>query len=371
MRTAHFDLMMDETARAEIDRTFAAYGRMKDVLDRAGVTRRTDTFQLQRVAYDEIRHATGLPARLVTNGIREYASGSWSKNRLPLDEKLMSFKGVDHVSISTLAGRVVVGCLLSNYRQDEAKVTLSHLVRSEGRYALDVPLSRDMQDTEIEAMQVEALSARVSRLAAGLATLVVESLEGEAPETVAEQAIGEIDRGVAEIRASLSNATAERKRYEMERQRLHAGSTTLETDARRALQGGREDLARVQVGRLEDIEAQIGSLDRLIGGVDGRIEEAELAIRAAEAARRDAAEQVRIARQAQHEAERADPVMIARPKPVAADRVAAALGVVEGMTDLPAGASRSKALGKLEDFGRARRIEDRLATMRSELGGGD
>lgn len=368
MRTAYFNLLVDEAARAEIERTFAAYERMKNILDRTEVARRTDTFQLQRAAYDAIRHATGLPARLVTNGIREYASGLWSRDRLPLDDKLMSFKGVDHVSVATLAGRVVVGCLLSSYRQDEAKATLSHLVRSEGGYALAVPLSRDMQDTEIDPMQTESLSARVSRLAAGLATLVVESLEAKAPEAVAEQAIGEIDRGVAEIRASLATATAERKRYDMQRERLLAEAATLEADARRALQGGRDDLAKAGIGRIEDIEAQVGSLDRLIAEVEERIAEAELAIRAAEAARRDAAERVRIARRARDEAERSATTKGGRTKPGAADRIAAALGVVERMTDLPAGAPRDPALRELEDFGRARRIEDRLAAMRSELG---
>lgn len=368
MRTAHFHLALDEAAKVEIDRTFTAYGQMKDVLDRANVARRKDTFELQRVAYDAIRHATGLPARLVTNGIREYASGAWSEDRLPLDEKLMSFKGVDHVSIATLSGRIVVGCLLSSYRQDGARNTLSHLVRSDGQYALDVPLSRDMQATEIEAMQTESLSARVSRLAAGLATLVVESLEAKAPEAVAEQAIGEIDRGVAEIRASLASASAERKRYDLQRERLRTEAAGIEADARRALQGGREDLAKAGIGRLEDIEEQVGSLDRLIREVDGRIEEAELAIRAAEAARRDAAERVRIARRARDEAERTAPSAGGRAKPQAADRIAAALGVVERMTDLPAGAPRDPALRELEDFGRARRIEDRLAAMRDEVG---
>jgi hypothetical protein len=50
------------------------------------------------------------------------------------------------------------------------------------------------------------------------------------------------------------------------------------------------------------------------------------------------------------------------------DRIAVALGVVERMTDLPAGAPRDPGLKDLEDFGRGRRIEDRLAAMREEIG---
>lgn len=55
----------------------------------------------------------------------------------------------------------------------------------------------------------------------------------------------------------------------------------------------------------------------------------------------------------------------------AADRIAAALGVVEGMARRTVGAPRDTALREREGFGRARRIEDRLAAMRRELGGRD
>jgi hypothetical protein len=78
-------------------------------------------------------------------------------------------------------------------------------------------------------------------------------------------------------------------------------------------------------------------------------------------------ERVRFARQTRDEAERADPSMRGHPQSVDADPIAAALGVVVGMTDGPAGASRDSA--EIEDSGRARRVEDRLAAMRSELGG--
>lgn len=361
MRTAYYDLTVGEASRGEIARTFSAYRRMRAILDGADVVRRSDTFQLQRAAYDTIRHATGLPARLVTNGIREYAAGTWDPDRLPLDEKLMRLKGVDHVSLATLSGRVVVGCLLAGYREDGKKGALSHLVRSGERYALAVPLSRDMQATESDVLRTEVLSARVSRLAAGLAALVVESLEARAPEAAAEQAINEIDRGVGEIRAALAIATTERKRYALQREHLGLEGATVERDARRALQDGREDLAKAGIGRLEDIEAQVRSLERLIGEVDGRIEEAELAVRAAEAARRDTAERVRIARIASPAGDRA--------RVAATERIVAALE--KPITDLPTGVSGDGALRELEDFGRARRIEDRLAAMRQELGGGD
>lgn len=56
-------------------------------------------------------------------------------------------------------------------------------------------------------------------------------------------------------------------------------------------------------------------------------------------------------------------------KPAPEDRIAAALSSVARLTDLPAGKPRDNDLVELEEFGRQRRIDDRLATLRSELKG--
>ncbi|AZN96511.1 PspA/IM30 family protein [Mesorhizobium sp. M9A.F.Ca.ET.002.03.1.2] len=370
MKKARYKLILDQAGERDVEATFAAYAAMHDVLDRTGSAHRTNTFELQKLAYEAIRAETGLPARLVTNGIREYASGAWSFDRLPLDDKLMSFKGVDKVSISTVEGRVIAGFLATGYSDSQEKAQLSHLVRESGYYSLTVPLSADMQHREIEAMQTESISGRVSRLAAGLVTTVIDGLEKKAPEAVAEQAIREIDKAADELKSNLAALIAERKRYTLQKGDLTAEREGLDQNIRIALQDGREDLARAGIGRQDDIDAQVTSIDKLIYDVDVRIDEARGALNAASAARRDAEERVKIARRAREaQAPGATAATGRFRKPAPEDRIAAALSSVARLTDLPAGTARDNDLAELEEFGRQRRIDDRLAALRSELKG--
>ncbi|PSJ57101.1 PspA/IM30 family protein [Pseudaminobacter soli (ex Li et al. 2025)] len=367
MKTAHYKLILDDVGRRDIAATFAAYAEMHAILDRTKTEKRTNTFELQRLAYEPIRGGTGLPARLVTNGIREYAAGTWSADRLPLDDKLMSFKGVDKVSVATIEGRVFAGFLATGYSESHEKRQLSYLIRENGSYSLTVPLSRDMQQREIKGMQSESISGRVSRLAAGLVTTVIDGLERKAPEAVAEQAIREIDRAADELKSGLAALMAERKRYTLQRNDLTAERDGLDQNIRIALQEDREDLARAGIGRQDDIDAQVASIDKLIHDVDVRIDEARGALSAAAAARRDAEERVKIARRARENKAGQEGLAIRHPAPE--DRIAAALASVERLTDLPAGKARETHLAELEEFGRRRRIEDRLAALRNELKG--
>jgi phage shock protein A len=365
MKTANYDLMPDADASREIDRTFRAYALMRAILDETNPEHPKDTFELQRLAYERIRGETGLPSRLVTNGIREYAGGTWSQDRMPLDEKLMSFKGVDKVSLATLDGRVVVPFLMTGYADALEKGALSHLVRAHGSYALSVPLSREMQTKEIEAMQTESIPGRVSRLAAGLVATVIDGLERKAPEAVAEQAIRDIDKALDELKSGLASSVAEQKRYAMQKTALIEERDGLDANIRLAIGEGREDLARAGIGRQDDIDAQVESIDRLIADVELRISDSRSALNAANAARREAGERVKIARRANDRSPGAAPAASHRPSPE--DKIAAALGAVERLTDLPAGRPRDGDLAELEAFGRKRRIDDRLAALRKEI----
>lgn len=365
MKIANYELMPDRAAARDIEDTFRAYGQMRTILDEMTPLHPKDTFELQRLAYERIRQETGLPSRLVTNGIREYAAGTWSEDRMPLDEKLMSFKGVDRVSIATLDGRVVVPFLMTGYGDAFEKQALAHLVRSNGSYSLSVPLSRELQTKEIEAMQTETISGRVSRLAAGLVATVLDGLERKAPEAVAEQAIRDIDKALDELKSALGASVAEQKRYTMQKDALVKERDGLDANIRLALQEGREDLARAGIGRQDDIDVQVESIERLIADVEHRINESRSALNAANAARREAAERVRIARHANERAAATAPAAGTRPSPE--DKIAAALGAVERLTNLPAGKPRDEDLAELEAFGRRRRIDDRLAALREEI----
>jgi phage shock protein A len=365
MKIANYGLIPDDDAIREIERTFRAYASMREILDETTPAHPKDTFELQRLAYERIRAETGLPSRLVTNGIREYAAGTWSADRMPLDEKLMSFKGVDRVSLATLDGRVVVPFLMTGYVDADEKGALSHLIRANWSYSLSVPLSREMQNQEIEAMQTETIPGRVSRLAAGLVATVIDGLERKAPEAVAEQAIRDIDKALDELKSGLASSVAEQKRYAMQKASLVEERESLDANVLIAMREGREDLARAGIGRQDDIDAQVESIDRLIADVELRISDSRSALNAANAARREAAERVKIARRANDRKASAPSATSHRPSPE--DKIAAALGAVERLTDLPAGRPREEDLAELEAFGRSRRIDDRLAALREEM----
>ncbi len=365
MKIANYELMPDRDAAREIERTFQSYGQMQAILHEMKPVHPKDAFELQRLAYERIRGETGLPSRLVTNGIRAYAAGTWSPDRMPFDEKLMSFKGVDLVSLATLDGRVLVQFLMTGYSEASEKQALSHLTRANGSYSLSVPLSREMQTKEIEAMQTETIPGRVSRLAAGLVATVIDGLERRAPEAVAEQAIRDIDKALDDLKSGLAAAVAEQKRYSMQKTSLIEERGGLDANIRLAIRDGREDLARAGIGRQDDIDVQVESIDRLIADVEARIADSRTALNAANAARREAAERVRIARRANERSPGAKPAAGARPAPE--DKIAAALGTVERLTDLPAGRPRDEDLAELEAFGRNRRIDDRLAALRDEM----
>ncbi|CDZ49367.1 Hypothetical protein NGAL_HAMBI2427_31230 [Neorhizobium galegae bv. orientalis] len=70
-----YDLALDNDARRGLEEAFAAYATMLSMLDelvseKAGANLVT----LHELAYETVRDRTGLPARLVTLGLRDFAS---------------------------------------------------------------------------------------------------------------------------------------------------------------------------------------------------------------------------------------------------------------------------------------------------------
>src|SRR6201985_3813264 len=91
--TLRYALAPDETAVAAFEATFAAYGQMMAILAEVAPVG-ANLVSLHAQAYERIRRETGLPARLVTLGLRDrpfYVAGPTSR-RIPLDDKLFAIK---------------------------------------------------------------------------------------------------------------------------------------------------------------------------------------------------------------------------------------------------------------------------------------
>lgn len=96
---------------------------------------------LQKVVYYEIRKRFGLSAQMAVRCIAR-ASEAYKRNRIirstfrpdaamPFDQRLMSFKGIDRVSLLTLDGRILVPFVMGRYQRERftQAVRQSDLVR--------------------------------------------------------------------------------------------------------------------------------------------------------------------------------------------------------------------------------------------------
>src|SRR5580704_16046237 len=103
--TLRYALAPDEAGVDAIEATFAAYDRMMQILGDVAPAG-ANLVSLHAQAYEKIRTETGLPARLVTLGLRDRAG--YAERRIPLDDKLFAIKGPTTLTISTVKGRVLL-----------------------------------------------------------------------------------------------------------------------------------------------------------------------------------------------------------------------------------------------------------------------
>src|SRR5882724_11052301 len=92
--TLRYALTPDAAGVEAIEATFTAYDRMMAILEEVAPVG-ANLVSLHAQAYEKIRIETGLPARLVTLGLRDraaYVAGATAR-RIPLDDKLFAIKG--------------------------------------------------------------------------------------------------------------------------------------------------------------------------------------------------------------------------------------------------------------------------------------
>jgi putative transposase len=121
----------------------------------AWASKTANKFELQKLVYGELRTTYKLPAQLAIRCISK-ASEAYKRDKsiqptfrpegaVIYDERVMSFKGLTHVSLLTLAGRVLVPFLIGAYqaaRMDAMKGQADLLYRNGTFYlavTLDVP----------------------------------------------------------------------------------------------------------------------------------------------------------------------------------------------------------------------------------------
>jgi len=357
--------------------TLVHYAFMMNVLDETATREaiRSDVVRLQKLAYERIRSETGLPAQLVLLGIRDFAARRSSGEELPgipLDEKLYAVKGPTMLTLSTVRGRLTVHYDVAGYLEGWRGSAPARLVPADSGFEIVVGVKPFIRPAEEKAMAYEGILSRVGRLVAGIAHATVERVEQADPIAVVEQAIREIDREAEQARAALGKHTAEQHRLESRSRELHAELATLADRIGTALQQGREDLARAGIERQMDIEAQIGALDVAVADVNERIQEAQKAVHAVIAARREGeARLAELKRSLAREqtSERIGTGVSGSASPE--DKAFRSLEAISRVTGVPSssGSPHASQMNELEKLHRNKTVEERLAALRAKSNG--
>lgn len=368
--TLRYALAPDAAAALAIEETFADYGLMLAILAELSPDGGANLVALHDLAYETIRQRTRLPSRLVTLGLRDFASNRTTAGLggLPLDEKLFAIKGPSALTIATVYGRIVVPFDIRGYSPGWNSVFPARLIASGGRYEIEIGVVPKILPMEQKMMVQEGILSRMGRLIAGVANAAIDKAEGTSKVAVVEQAIREIDAAADEARVDLGKARAEEFRIRSRRGEISADLTALDDKIRLAVSEGRDDLAKAAVARQIDLEAQIAALDKALADSAERIDDGQKAMQAVLATRREAeARLVELKRSiARHAPEEASGRATRPSAELGAARAAAAVSRVTGVPRTEA--SGAAELDELDRLHRERAIEARLARFKS--GGG-
>jgi phage shock protein A len=364
--TLRYALTPDEAAIAAIEATFAAYDRMMEILGEVAPVG-ANLVSLHAQAYERIRRETGLPARLVTLGLRDrasYAAGPTSR-RIPLDDKLFAIKGPTSLTISTVSGRVLVPFDIPGYLAGWESPFPAHLVSNGRGYEIHIAVKSKSTQPEEKTMLHEGILARMGRLLAAIASQTIDNAESSNKVAMVKQAIREIDLGADEARYALGKSRAEEFRLKRRRDELDRETATLTEKIRLALAENREDLARAGVARQIDLESQGLALERAMDFIELEIDEQTKALQAMLGARREA--EVRLAdlelSLSQH-APLETGKAAAATKSISPDRAMAAIARVTGV---PASSVLGdKELDELDRLHREKEIAARLERIKSQ-----
>ncbi|NIX76348.1 PspA/IM30 family protein [Microvirga terricola] len=343
---------------------------LEGIAEREGI--KSDVVRLQKLAYESIRSETQLPAQLVLLGIRDFAARRSSGEELPgipLDDKLYTVKGAASLTLSTVQGRVTVHYDVAGYGEGWRGSAPARLVPTDVGFEIIVGVNPVIRSAEEKSMAYEGILSRVGRLVAGFAHATVERAEQKDPVAVVEQAIREIDREAESARAALGKHTAEQHRLESRTRELDAELSALSDKIATALKEGRDDLAKAGIERQIDIEAQITALQVAITDVSERIHEAQGAVQAVIAARREGeARLAELKRSLAKEQASASSGNGTSRSASSTDKALRSLEAISRVTGVPSsgGNPHASQMNELERMHRDKTVEERLAAFKAK-----
>jgi phage shock protein A len=365
----HYRLAPSDEAKQALEDTFRAYEQMFVLLeDLTAEKGGANLVTLHELAYETVRGKTGLPARLVTLGLRDFASnrgGAGKPVHLPLDEKLFAIKGPSDLTIATVHGRMAIPYDVTGYTRGTLNIFAAELVSEHGGFEIRISVKTHSDRMEDNMMMNEGILSRMGRLIAGAANAAVDRIEDTNKVAVVEQALREIDAAADEARADIGKSKAEEYRIQTRKDEIAENLRMLDEKIRIALASGREDLAKAGVARQIDLEAQTAALDKALADARLHLDEGQQALQAVLATRREA--EARLADLKRSLAKHTEEPVPGRPR--ARDGAARAAATVSRVTGVPSDRQAANAeLDELDRLHREQAIEARLAKFKTGQG---
>jgi phage shock protein A len=364
-----YQLVPDDDAKRALEETFAAYSVMMSLLEQLTEGKSgANLVTLHDLAYETVRARTGLPARLVTLGLRDFASAAnrlIKMNTIPLDEKLFAIKGPTELTVSTVRGRYAIPYHVIGYSHGNLKIFNAELAMQNNSYQIHIGVATHAHQTKDTVMMNEGILARMGRLIAGLANAAVDKAEGSNKIIVVEQALKEIDQAADEARTDLGKVRAEEYRILSRRDEIVTDIKSLDEKIQLAISEDRENLAKAGVARQIDLESQLAALDKALADVRSNLEEGQQALQAVLATRREA--DARLAELKRSMTQFHNETTPAAVKGGAANGAARAAAAISRVTGVPnADSAAHQELDELDRLHRQQAIECRLAQFKTQ-----
>ena len=220
----------------------------------------------------------------------------------------------------------------------------------------------------------EGLVSRVTRLVSGSVNSIVDAVENAAPETVMREAIREVERAIAEVRAELGKAAANKHHANKRLMEATSKHEALAGQIEIAVTEGRDDLAEAAISRQLDLEAQIPLLESALTEAGEKEDELEGYVLALQGRKREMEGDLKAFLDSRAESgASADGTPGMTPEAGAenrADKAESAFNrVLSGQTGIggsqAADRETASKLAELEQISRTNRVKERLAALKA------
>ena len=175
---ARIKLLPDAECAAKLTATMETFNAAADFVGSIAFGQQTaNVFDLRRMCYEQVRERFGLSSQMAKLAIKA-ASDAYKRDKskrvrfrkhaaVPYDQRTMSFKGIDRVSLLTMAGRVVVPYITGAYGRDRMELPRGQsdlVLAKDGKWFLLVTV--DMPDgTPIEPDDFIGVDMGIAKIA--------------------------------------------------------------------------------------------------------------------------------------------------------------------------------------------------------------